>query len=157
EKLYEKARRGEAPAELPRKSMKFWDFESVEVTGPRLQFHLHCSKGSFVRSLASEIGDRLGCGATLEALVRTRSEPFSLSQAITLEELESWKAAGGTSKSLGKSFQSLSEALPHWPSLKISGQEEKLLIHGQVAYALERKLVHYYLPQIKDLGVPGVR
>lgn len=157
EKLYEKARRGEQPAQVPHKIMKFWDFQGVEVSGSRLQFHLRCSKGSFVRSLAAAIGERLGCGGTLESLVRTGSVPFLLTEAITLEELESWAERGVDPNGLGKSFQNLAEALPHWPSLKTSGQEEKLLINGQVAHALEQKLVHYYLPQIKDLGAPGVR
>lgn len=157
EKLYEKAHKGEKPTVIPKKIMKFWDFEGIEVEGPRVRFHVRCSKGSFIRSLAAEIGDRLGCGGTLEVLVRTGSAPFSLMDAISLEDLESWAQSGVGVEGLGKSFQSLSEALPHWPCLKISGLEEKLLIHGQVAHTLEQKLVHYYLPQIRDLGAEGVR
>ena len=53
-------------------------------------------------------------------------------------------------------YQPLPLALPHWPALKISGWEEKLLLNGQIAHALELKLVHHYRPQLHE-GAPGVR
>src|SRR2546426_7938150 len=54
---------------------------------PRLTIAIECSKGTYIRSLAYDLGERLGCGAYLAALMRTRSGPFSIAESVTLEQL----------------------------------------------------------------------
>lgn len=157
-RLYERARSGEALQDRPRRTMKFWGFEQVEIVGSVVQFYMHCTKGSFVRSLAAELGERLGCGGALKDLVRTGSAPYLLKRAVTVETLEELTAQGKNPfYEVSEAFVPLPEVLSHWPLLKVSGWEEKLLLNGQVAHALEQKLIHYYLPQMESSGAQGVR
>ena len=72
--------------------MKSMTFYSVEVTaqGPDwIDLDIACSKGSYIRSWVKLLGEKLGCGATLAALNRTKSEPYLLNNALTLEGLQS--------------------------------------------------------------------
>ncbi len=157
-RLYAMAREGEAPEQLPTREMNFWGFSGIECAQDSIRFHLHCSKGSFVRSLAAGLGEKLSCGGVLKALERTGSQPYRLSSAVTLEELQQRveESPQAWEESLADAFMPLAQALPHWPALKVSGWEEKLLLNGQVAHALELKLVHYYQPQLQGSS-KGVR
>jgi tRNA pseudouridine55 synthase len=56
---------------------------------PRIEIEIECGRGAYVRSIAHDLGERLGCGGHLEALVRLRSGPFALGDALTLDEFES--------------------------------------------------------------------
>ncbi|HLH20983.1 MAG TPA: tRNA pseudouridine(55) synthase TruB [Chloroflexota bacterium] len=93
EAAYARARRGEAVALAPR---------PVTVHGtcvlawepPRLSLLVRCSRGTYVRALARDVGARVGCGAYLDALVRLAVGGFTLAGAIALEELEEQAAAG---------------------------------------------------------------
>jgi tRNA pseudouridine55 synthase len=103
-RMYELARRGEAPALEPRSvvihelSLEVLDAEHVRMT-------LRCSKGTYVRSLARDLGARLGCGAVLESLVRTSFGPFTLEQAVDLDRLDTGTVA--------EHLVSLEQALAH--------------------------------------------
>lgn len=55
---------------------------------PKLTFTLHCTKGTYVRTIANDLGQKLGCGAHLSALRRTGSGKFNLSAGLTLEQIE---------------------------------------------------------------------
>jgi tRNA pseudouridine55 synthase len=91
--LYELARAGEAVTVAPRPIV----IESLTIVtwaSPDLVLDVDCGKGTYIRSLAYDLGERLGPGAHLAALVRTRSGPFSLDDSITLEELDSVLADG---------------------------------------------------------------
>jgi tRNA pseudouridine55 synthase len=87
-KLYEFARAGEVVT-IPTKEMKFWNLKCIDVhpEGQRAVFDISCSKGSFIRSWAEQLGQKLECGAVMETLERTASNPYSLGQANTLEEI----------------------------------------------------------------------
>lgn len=87
-KLYELARKGEEVEREPRK-VKIYSLELLNFEPPRLRFSVQCSKGTYIRTLCSDIGDMLGCGAHQASLIRTRSGPFALEDALTLEELGS--------------------------------------------------------------------
>ncbi len=80
-----------------------------------IEIYLHCSKGTYVRTLAEDIGAKLGCGAHLSALRRLASEPFTLEQAVTLDMLESADQA-----SLDKYLLPIESALPDWPAVALS-------------------------------------
>lgn len=62
----------------------------IDYTYPELKLSITCSKGTYIRSIAHDLGEKLGCPAHLKTLVRTRSGPFSLNQAITIESLETY-------------------------------------------------------------------
>ncbi len=85
-KAYEMARRGEAVALEPR-AVKIHQFKIEAYDPPEIYFELSCSKGTYVRSLANLIGEKLGCGAALSSLVRTRIGDYHLKDARPLESL----------------------------------------------------------------------
>jgi len=86
-KFYEMARKGEAVPSLPKKVR----VERLEFGTPRdgaVPFSISCSSGTYIRSIASELGEKLGCGAHLEALRRTRIGHFRAEDATPLERFE---------------------------------------------------------------------
>jgi tRNA pseudouridine55 synthase len=84
--LYKSARKGEEIEREPR----FIRVMSWDITGfalPRFDFRLRCTKGTYVRTLAHDLGQKLGCGAHLAALRRTATDKFHVSQALTLDQI----------------------------------------------------------------------
>jgi tRNA pseudouridine55 synthase len=86
-KLYELARKGEVVERAPR-SIEIYRLELVEWFSPTATFLIDCSKGTYVRSLAKDLGESVGAGAFLSGLVRLRTGPFLLCEAWTLGDLE---------------------------------------------------------------------
>lgn len=85
--LYRLARRGETVARPPRR-VSISELELVRFDSPLLQLRVRCTKGTYVRTLAEDIGAALGTAAHLSALRRTASGRFRVSEAVTLDELE---------------------------------------------------------------------
>ncbi len=86
--LYEYARQGIELALEPRK-VTVYSLEITAITQPLVCLRVHCSKGTYIRSLARDIGERLGCLAHLSALKRTQVGPLSLENSVGTERLES--------------------------------------------------------------------
>jgi tRNA pseudouridine55 synthase len=91
-KFYEMARKGETVPSVP-KRVRVPRLEFGALSEGRLPFSISCSSGTYIRSIASELGERLGCGAHLETLRRTRIGAFSVSDAATLERFEAFSPA----------------------------------------------------------------
>jgi len=87
EPLYRRARRGEPVRPAPRR-VHIYSLEVREWEPPYLSLAVECSTGTYIRSLAQDIGRQLGCGAFLAGLIRTHSGPFRLEEAHPLDELE---------------------------------------------------------------------
>jgi tRNA pseudouridine55 synthase len=85
--LYEMTRKGEA-VKLPEREIEIAEIQLTEFNSPNLRFKLTCSSGTYVRSIANDIGERLGCGAYLSGLRRTAVGELAVEQAWTLEKLE---------------------------------------------------------------------
>jgi tRNA pseudouridine55 synthase len=85
--LYEIARKGKTVEREP-KEVEVSEFEILAFTPPEVDFRIVCSKGTYIRSLVHDVGIRLGCGAVLTALRRTRIGTFSVRDAITVEQLD---------------------------------------------------------------------
>jgi tRNA pseudouridine55 synthase len=85
--LYKKARKGEDVEREPR-FIRVMSWELLRFVSPRIEFRLRCTKGTYVRTLAHDLGSKLGCGAHLAALRRTATDRFNVSRALTLEEIE---------------------------------------------------------------------
>jgi len=85
--LYELARAGETVERKPR-AVRVDRFDLVQFESPRVRFSVDCSKGTYVRSLIADLGERLGCGAHLTSLRRTRSGRFVLAQAVQLQDIK---------------------------------------------------------------------
>ncbi len=92
-KLYELAREGR---EVERKArpVKIHSIEILEMALPVVKMRVACSKGTYIRTLCADIGDKLGCGGTMKSLARTRAGQFVLDDAITLSELERLRDEG---------------------------------------------------------------
>jgi tRNA pseudouridine55 synthase len=86
-RVYELARRGETIELQPRK-ITISEFEITALQLPEVHFRVVCSTGTYIRSLANDVGKALGCGAYLGGLCRTRIGPFTLKEAMTIEEAE---------------------------------------------------------------------
>jgi tRNA pseudouridine55 synthase len=87
--LYKRARRGQVVEREPR-SVTVHAFEILRVELPDVSFRVKCSKGTYVRTLAADLGTRLGCGAHLCGLRRLASGPFQVEDAVPVAELKSW-------------------------------------------------------------------
>ncbi len=91
--LHKLARQGEV-VDRPPKKVQIDALEIVAFEGDSFDVLVDCSAGTYVRTLAADIGEKLGCGAHLSALRRTRSGPFEIAQAVSLEVLEKAAEAG---------------------------------------------------------------
>ena len=86
-KFYEMARKGESVPLMPKK-VRVKELRFGELSEGRLPFTISCSSGTYIRSIASELGEMLGCGAHLESLRRVRIGDFHVSDAVPLERFE---------------------------------------------------------------------
>ena len=85
-RLYSLARQGITVERRPQRVFLTTTLRSYDY--PRLDLHVRCSKGTYIRSLAHDIGQKLSCGAHLHALRRTRSGLFSVDGALTLDQID---------------------------------------------------------------------
>jgi tRNA pseudouridine55 synthase len=124
--LYSYARAGETVERAARK-VTIHELEMVGFEAPdRARLRVRCSKGTYIRSLAADLGARLGVGAHLVELRRTASGPFRLDQSITLDELAARVADGRPLPTL-----SLLEALAHLPTANVDESQALVLARGQ--------------------------
>ncbi len=85
-RLYKLARKGVTVKREPRKvTVHSWDVSKVDY--PYVEFRVHCSKGMYVRKLAEDIGELLGCGAHMVKILRLAVGPFKLEEAINLDDV----------------------------------------------------------------------
>lgn len=122
---YKRARAGEEISLEPR-SITISRLEIITWDSPRLTLAIECSKGTYIRSLAYDLGQYLGCGAYLGALVRTRSGPFLLSESITLEQL----AVAAASGTLHEFLFPADRALQDYPALLLDAATAERVLHG---------------------------
>jgi len=124
--LYAYARAGET-VERAARPVTIHELTMVGFEPPdRARLRIRCSKGTYIRSLAADLGTRLGVGAHLVELRRTASGPFQLDQAITLDELGARVADGRALPML-----SILEALSHLPRVTVDDTQALVLARGQ--------------------------
>ena len=92
-KLCDLARSGKTVERKPR-DVTIYDLKIESVKLPRVTMTVSCSKGTYIRTLCQDIGEKLGCGGCMESLVRLKSGRFSLEESLTLSEVEELMAAG---------------------------------------------------------------
>ncbi len=124
-KAYEMARQGEEVDLAPRK-ITVHHLEVLEWAPPEVVIDVHCSSGTYVRSLANDLGTALGCGAYLVGLRRTKSGRFSLRDATPLRKLQEAFHAGNWYQYLIPA----AEALAEWPAVELSPDEVENVRHG---------------------------
>jgi tRNA pseudouridine55 synthase len=124
-KAYEMARQGEEVDLTPRK-ITVHHLEVLEWAPPEVVIDVHCSSGTYVRSLANDLGVMLGCGAYLVGLRRTKSGRFSLRDSVPLRKLQEAFTAGNWYQYLIPA----AEALGDWPAVELNPDEVEGVRHG---------------------------
>lgn len=127
-RLYELARQGVEVEREPRK-VTIHALELGEIDLPEFELSVHCSKGTYVRTLAEDIGEALGCGAHVTALRRTGVGPYTGYPMHTMEALEA--AAEQGSEALDALLLPIDTALTDWPAVKVSADMAFYLKQGQ--------------------------
>jgi len=122
---YELARRDQA-VQLKPATVELFEYRLTEIDGPVARFSIECSSGTYIRSLAHEMGQKLGCGAHLSEIKRTAVGEFSLEQAIDMEELARAAREGKfESRLIG-----LDSLLSSYPRTNVLPVLEKRVRHG---------------------------
>ncbi len=131
-RAYELARGGEKPELQARTvtihSLELTDWDTADPEKPMAELDVHCSAGTYVRSLARDLGGQLGCGAYLGALTRTASGPFVIDAAHSLEHVRSELAAGN----LESLLLSPDAGLEHIPMVRIPDKDRAAIARGQI-------------------------
>lgn len=127
-RLYEHARRGEVVEVAPRQ-VTIFECRLIEfVPGPRAValVHVECSKGTYVRAMARDLGARLGVGGHASFVLRTRVGRFALDTSLTLEEVGAATAEG----SLAAHLVSTDDALAHLPAVELTPAQRRQVLDG---------------------------
>jgi tRNA pseudouridine55 synthase len=121
--LYELARKGLAvPIKKKRVTVSRGE---AELVGPeRIRFRVICGSGTYIRSLAHSLGNRLGCGAALEELTREYSHPFGLEAAHSLEDVLA------DPETFPQKVAGIPDALPDWPRFRVAREDEAAVRNG---------------------------
>jgi tRNA pseudouridine55 synthase len=122
---YDLARKGE-DVELEPRLINVYSLDILEWTPPEVVIDVHCSSGTYVRSLAYDLGELLGCGAYLTGLRRTKSGRFSLRDATSLSKLTD----AFETNSWYQYLIPAAEALSEWPSITLNNEDIELVKHG---------------------------
>ena len=127
--LYKLAHQG-IEVEREARQVTIHELTILEVQETAFRFHLRCSKGTYVRTLVEDIGERLGCGAHLSSLRRTAVGPFRLEDAVTSEELAHIAEDEGMS-GLDAVLIPMDQALEKWPAVRLTEDSAFYVQQGQ--------------------------
>jgi tRNA pseudouridine55 synthase len=114
---YKLARRNRA-VEIAPVRVEVQEFDLLDLDPPFAKFRVVCSAGTYVRSLAYDLGHKVGCGAHITALRRTRSGEFGIENAIALDRISE------------KDLVPMPRLLASWPSIEVSEMDETKVVHG---------------------------
>ena len=124
-KAYEMAREGEE-VDLSPRTIQVYNLELLEWAPPEAVIDVYCSSGTYVRSLAHDLGEALGCGAHLVGLRRTKSGRFTLRDAVPLRKLREHFENGTWYQLLIPA----AEALSDWPAVELTSDQMEAVRHG---------------------------
>lgn len=113
-KLYELAREGKV-IERKTRPVKILDIQILEIDLPKVRMEVSCSKGTYIRTLCHDIGEKLGCGGCMESLIRTRVSTFRIEDAKTLDEIETLKQEG----KLAELLVPIDAMFPFYPKITV--------------------------------------
>lgn len=122
---YKRARAGEAIVLEPR-PIVIYTLEILAWIPPRLTLAIECSKGTYIRSLANDLGMQIGCYAFLEGLVRTRSGPFTIADSITLDQF----IYAVETHTIQRHAFPVDKAIEQYPAIKLDAETAQRVKHG---------------------------
>ena len=127
-RLYELARQGKEIEREPRRitvyRLEIKEYDEKNCVGA---FEISCSKGTYIRTLINDIGEKLGCGGIMTSLVRTKACGFDLSDCVTIEQLQDIASSGGDFSAVVKPVEDIFSYLP---KLYIRGAQERMYRNG---------------------------
>ena len=129
EPLYKLARQG-IVVDRPSRKITIHRLELLDFEGDKLTLEVDCSKGTYIRTLAEDIGEALGCLAHVAELHRLKAGPYTEHQMHTLEELEAIRDGGGH-KALDEHLLALDTSVSDWPQVKLGATSSFYLSQGQ--------------------------
>lgn len=156
QRLYKLAHQGLTVERKPRRVV-IHALDLVDFDGGSLDIDVRCSKGTYIRTLAEDIGRRLGPGASVEALRRIEAGPFSADQMVGLAELEE-RAAEGLER-LDRVLLPIEAAVAHWPDVRLTEGVAYYIRRGQpvlVPHAPTEGWVRIFAGEDRFLGVGEV-
>ncbi len=127
-KLYEMARDGLTVERSPR-PVEIYSIDVIDIKRedkPKILFDVHCSKGTYIRTLCADIGEKLGCGGHMSFLLRKRAGVFDLAAAVTLEELKQAVDEG----SVASLLLNTERVFDGFGAIKLEEPQEKKLLNG---------------------------
>jgi len=128
EPLYVKARRGE-DVQAPPREVEIFRLELLSRSADTLVLEVECGSGTYIRSLAVDLGEALGCGAHLTALRRLWVEPFRVPAMVTLEQLDA--AAEQGEAAMDALLLPVAAGLAGWPALALDEEQSRAVTRGQ--------------------------
>lgn len=128
-KLCDLARSGQVIERQPRR-VHIFDIEIINISLPLVTMKVHCSKGTYIRTLCNDIGLRLGCYGAMESLIRTKVSCFELSDSIKLSQVEKYLSDG----ILDEYILPVDRLFRDLPEFVDDGRNDKLLNHGNEFY-----------------------
>lgn len=140
-KLYELAREGKE-VERQAREVRIEEIEILEQHLPTLRLRVVCSKGTYIRTLCADIGQKLGCGGVMESLVRTRVGEFSLKEALTLGQLQELRDQGRLSEAVSP----VESVFLSCPVLHVRRELERLLDNGNALTVEQTAEKEQYAP-----------
>ena len=129
QRLYKLARQG-IEVERKARSIVIHELTLLSWAAPYLEIDVHCSKGTYVRTLAEDIGEALGCGAHVTGLRRTGVGPYGDDALVTIEQLEALAGEGFFAR-LDALLLPMESALAQWPGVRLTGDAAFYLRQGQ--------------------------
>ena len=129
EPLYLKARRGDV-IEAPERDVQVHAIEVLEQQPQRLRLRVTCGSGTYIRSIARDLGEALGCGAHISALRRLWVAPFESPAMVTLDQLRAWAEAGDEAM-LEAQLLPLSAGLVQYPQVLLDAEQAPRFAVGQ--------------------------
>ena len=124
-KLYELAREGKEIERLPR-PVSIYEIEILEENMPEFTIRVACSKGTYIRTLCHDIGQKLGCGAIMTALTRTKAGEFQIEKAYTLSKIQQLSDEGR----LWEILVPIEKVFENLPSVTVKKDASKALLNG---------------------------
>ena len=124
--LYKLARQG-IEVEREARDATIYSNEMTAFEGDEVELEIHCSKGTYVRSIAEELGERLGCGAHVSALRRLQAGPYGERDLVTFDALEQSRTQG----TLDGLLLPVSSTVPQWPEVRLPPTAAYHLRNGQ--------------------------
>lgn len=128
-KLYELARAGKE-VERQARQVTFHEIEILSIELPVVKIRVACSKGTYIRTLCNDIGEKLGCYAAMKSLIRTRVGVFDIKEAVTLDELEKHRDEG----KLAEVILLPDRIFMHMPAVYAKPEFCRLLDNGNTVY-----------------------